>query len=155
MVANSRPAFRIRLWRPWLLAVVPLTVLATLAAGLSALSDGPAPAAVVLFVFGGLAVVLLLPTGVAVWVSRWHVDPMGIGGRNNYLVYQYLDWAEIDSVETWLIPAYRYLQINGRGRRWAFWLPLFLTDMAGSRAAVARYAPPTNLLRRYLEKHPT
>jgi hypothetical protein len=38
-----------------------------------------------------------------------------------------------------------------RGRR-MFWLPLFLTDMPGLRAAVARYAPPGNPLRRYLEQ---
>ena len=44
--------------------------------------------------------------------------------------------------------------MNGVGKRWAFWLPLFLIDMPGFRAAVARYAPPANPLRRYLAEHP-
>jgi hypothetical protein len=154
MVKKSRLTFRVRPWRPWLLAVVSLTVLAAVAAGMSALSGRPARAPVALFVFGGLALVLLLPIGLAVWVSRWHVDSMGIGGRNNYLAYHYLEWDEMDSVEQWLIPGYRYLQINGGGMRWAFWLPLFFTDMPGFRSAVIRYAPPANPLRRFLEKHP-
>jgi hypothetical protein len=69
------------------------------------------------------------------------------------LVYHHLDWSEIESVEAWLIPGYPYLQVNGGGSRWAFWLPLFLTDRAGFRSAVARYAPEDNPLRRYLEEH--
>ena len=77
----------------------------------------------------------------------------GIGGRNRLLVYHRLHWSEIESVEPWLIPGYRYLQVNGGGKRWAFWLPLFLTDMPGLRSAVACYAPPDNPLRRYLERH--
>src|SRR6266566_7766017 len=85
-------------------------------------------------------------------VRDWR--PYGIGGRNNYLVYHRLDWSEIESVEPWLIPGYRYLQVNAVGKRRAFWLPLFLTDMPGLRSAVARYAPPGNPLRHYLEKHP-
>jgi hypothetical protein len=91
--------------------------------------------------------------GLGVRAVRWHVDPNGIGGRNNWLVYHRLNWSEITSIEPWLIPGYRYLQVNGAGKRWAFWLPLFLTDMPGLRTAVARYAPPGNPLRRYLEEH--
>src|SRR5262249_54874926 len=113
-----------------------------------------AAASVILFVLAGVAVALLAPIGLVVWASRWHVDPHGIGGRNNALVYRRLEWTEIDSVEPWLIPGYPYLQVNGGGRRWAFWLPLFLTDMPGFRSAVARYAPSENPLRRYLERHP-
>jgi hypothetical protein len=46
------------------------------------------------------------------------------------------------------------LQIKGGGRRWAFWLPLFLTDMPDFRSAVARYALPENALARFLDKLP-
>ena len=154
MGETSRLTFRITLWRPWLLAVTPLALLAALGVVLSVVAGELAAAATIVLGFAAVAVALLLPIGLSVWASRWHVDPDGIGGPNNRLVYHRLDWSEIESVEPWLIPGYRYLQVNGVGKRWAFWLPLFLTDMPGLRSAVARYAPPANPLRRYLEQHP-
>ena len=153
MEETSRFTFRITLWRPWLLAVTPLALLAAVGMALSVVAGKLATATTILLGFAGVGVVLLLPIALAVGVSRWHVDPDGIGGRNNQLVYHRLDWFEIESVEPWLIPGYRYLQINGVGKRRAFWLPLFLTDMPGFRAAIVRYAPPENPLRRYLEQH--
>ncbi len=154
MGEKSRLTFRITLWRPWLLALTPLALLAALGVAVDVVGGHLAAAAGILLGFAGVAVALLLPIGLAVWASRWHVDPDGIGGRNNSLVYNRLDWSEIESVEPWLIPGYRYLQVNAVGKRRAFWLPLFLTDMPGLRSAVARYAPPGNPLRHYLEKHP-
>jgi hypothetical protein len=150
---TSRLTFRITLWRPWLLALTPLALLAALGVAVSVAAGELAVAAGILLGFAGVALVLLLPIGLAVGASRWNVDPNGIGGRNNWLVYHRLDWSEIESVEPWLLPGYRYLQVNG-GKRRAFWLPLFLTDMPGLRSAVARFAPPENPLRRYLEQHP-
>ena len=154
MEEKSRLTFRITLWRPWLLALTPLALLAALGMAASFAAGGLVAVAAILLGFAGIAVVLLLPIGLTVWTSRWHVDPDGIGGRNNLLVYNRLDWSEIESVEPWLIPGYRYLQVNGVGKRRAFWLPLFLTDMPGLRSAVAQYAPPGNPLRHYLEKDP-
>ena len=154
MEEKSRLTFRITLWRPWLLALTPLALLAALGVAFDVVGGKLAAAQAILLVFAGVAVALLLPIGFAVWASRWHVDPDGIGGPNNSLVYHRLNWSEIESVQPWLIPGYRYLQINGVGKRWAFWLPLFLTDMPGLRSAVAQYAPPGNPLRRFLEKHP-
>ncbi len=154
MVEKSRLTFRITLWRPWLLAVTMLAPLAALGLAISAIAGELAAASGILLGLAGVAVALLLPIGLAVRASRWHVDPNGIGGRNNWLVYHRLKWSDIESVEPWLIPGYRYLQVNGVGKRWAFWLPLFFTDMPGFRSAVARYAPPGNPLRRYLEEHP-
>ena len=153
MGETSRLTFRIAPWRPWLLALAPPALLAGPGAVVSAVAGERAIAAGILLGFAGVAAALLLLVGLAVWVSRWHVDPNGVGGRNNWLAYRRLDWSEITSVEPWLLPGYRYLQVNGAGRRWAFWLPLFLTDMPGLRAAVARYAPSGNPLRRYLEEH--
>ena len=153
MDAESRLTFRITLWRPWLLVVAMLAVLAAIGVTISIAAGELAAAAIVLLAFAGLAVAFLPLIGLAARVSRWHVDPKGIGGRNNQLVYRRLDWSEIESVEPWLIPGYPYLQVNGAGRRWVFWLPLFLTDMPGLHAAVARYAPPENPLRRYLDHH--
>ena len=154
MGEQSQLTFRISLWRPWLLALTLLALPAALGVAIVVVGGNLVAAAGILLGFAGIAVALLLPIGLTVGTSRWHVDPGGIGGRNNYLVYHRLDWSEIKSVEPWLISGYRYLQVNGAGKRWAFWLPLFLTDMPGLRSAVARYAPPTNPLRRYLEQHP-
>ena len=154
MGETPRLTFRITLWRPWFLAITPLALLAALGVAVLVATGQRAAATSILLGFAALAVVLLLPIGLAVRASRWHVDPSGIGGRNNWLVYHRLDWSEIDSVEPWLLPGYRYVQVNGAGKRRAFWLPLFLTDMIGFRSAVARYAPPGNPLRDYLEQHP-
>ncbi|HEX9132768.1 MAG TPA: hypothetical protein VF844_10785 [Ktedonobacteraceae bacterium] len=154
MENTSQLTFRITLWRPWLLALTLLALFAALGVALSVVAGELAATVGILLGFAGVAVALLLPIGLVVRASRWHLDPDGIGGRNNLLVYHRLDWSEIESVEPWLIPGYRYLQVNGVGKRWAFWLPLFLSDMPGLRSAVARYAPPENPLRRYLEQHP-
>jgi hypothetical protein len=154
MEEKSQLTFRITLWRPWLLAITPLALLAAVAVVPSVVMGNLANAAGFLLVLAGVAVVLLLPIGWVARVSRWHVDPDGIGGPNNQLVYHRLNWSEIASVQPWLIPGYRYVQVNAVGKRWAFWLPLFLTDMPRLRSAVARYAPPGNPLRRFLEEHP-
>jgi hypothetical protein len=154
MQEPSPLTFRITPWRPWLLALTPLALLAVMGVVVSVVAGERAAATSILLGLAALAVALLLPIGLVVWTSRWHVDPNGIGGRNNWLVYHRLDWSEIESVEPWSIPGYRYVQVNGAGKRWVFWLPLFLTDMPGFRSAVARYALPQNPLRRYLEQHP-
>ena len=154
MVNESQLTFRIPLWRPWLLAVGLLALPAVVGVAVATVAGQPALTRGILLLLAGAAVALLLPMiGLAVLVSRWHVDANGIGGRNNWLVYHRLEWSEIESVEPWLIPGYRYLQVNGVGKRWVFWLPLFFTDMPGFRAAVARYAAPDNPVRRYLEEH--
>jgi hypothetical protein len=144
--------FRITFWRPWLLALTPFVLLAALGVVVSVIAGDLAAVAGILLALAGVAGALLLIIGWVVRASRWRVDPNGIGGRNNWLRYHRLDWAAIESVEPYLLPGYPYLQVNGAGQRWAFWLPLFLTDMPGLRSAIARYAPPENPLRRYLEK---
>jgi hypothetical protein len=154
MEEKSGLTFRISPWRPWLLAITPLALLAALSLVGPVVRGELAIAAGILLGLAVIAVALMLPIGLVVSMSRWHVDPNGIGGRNNWLVYHRLEWSEIKSVKPWLIPGYRYLQMNGGGKRWVFWLPLFLTDMPGLRSAVTRYAPPGNPLRRYLENHP-
>ncbi len=146
--------FRITPWRPWLLALTLVAPLAGVGVVVSVAAGDRAAARGILLGFAAAAMVLLLLISLAVGVSRWHVYSTGFGGRNNWLIYRRLTWTALESVEPWMIPGYPYLQVNGGGRRWAFWLPLFLTDMPGFRAAVARYAPPDNPLRRYLEDHP-
>ena len=151
---SARLTFRIAPWRPWLLAVSPLALLAGVGVAISVVEGEHAAAGGILLGLAGVAAALLLPIGLVARAVRWHVDPNGIGGRNNWFVYHRLDWSEITSIEPWPIPGYRYVQVNGVGKRRAFWLPLFLTDMPGLRSAVARYAPPGNPLRCYLEEHP-
>src|SRR5437764_984323 len=109
----ARLTFRITPWRPWLLALTPLALLAGLGAAAAASAGEFAAAAGVLLGFAGVAAALLLPIGLAARASRWHVDPGGIGGRNNALAYHRLNWSEIESVAPWLIPGYRYQQVNG------------------------------------------
>jgi len=121
MMKESQLAYRITLWRPWLLAVTPLALLAALGVAITVAAGELAAASGILLGLAGVAVVLLVPIGLAVRASRWHVDPNGMGGRNNRLVYQRLDWSDIESVEPWLIPGYPYLQVNGSGKRWAFY----------------------------------
>ena len=150
---TSRLTFRISPWRPWLLAVVPLGVLAVVGIGFSIAGGSLAAASAIAIGFAVPAALLLLAIGLTVGASRWHVDSSGIGGPNNMLAYRRLNWNEIESVEPWLIPGYPYLQMNGGGKRWVFWVPLFLTDMPAFRAAIARYAPPNNPLRRFLETY--
>lgn len=153
MSETPQLSFRITLWRPWLLALAPLAVLAAAGGALAIRAGRPAAALPILLLFAVLAIVLLALIGLVVRTSRWDVGSGGIGGRNNQLRYRWLAWSEIESVEAWLIPGYPYLQVNGRGARWAFWLPLFLVDMPRFRSAVAQYAPPDNPLRRYLDQH--
>jgi hypothetical protein len=154
MMKKSQLTFQISLWRPWLLAVTPFALLAAVGIAITGAAGQIAAAFGILLGLAGIAVFLLVPIWLSVRASRWHVDPNGVGGPNNWLVYHWLDWSEIEAVEPWLIPGYPYLQVRGGGKRWAFWLPLFFTDMPGFRSAVAQYAPPENPLRRYLEQHP-
>jgi hypothetical protein len=143
--------FRISWVRPWLLAVAlmaaALLVIASLraAAGESGAWVG---CALVLAICSAAA---LVPIMIVVATHRWRVDADGIGGRDNWHVYRRVGWAEIASVSPRPIPGYRFVWVNSRSRRRAFWLPLFLTDMEGFRNAVARHAPPDNPLRLYLE----
>src|SRR5215212_2334298 len=113
MIKESRQTFQISFWRPWLLAVTPFALLAALGVAFTIAAGELAAASNILLGLAGFAVVLLVPIGLAVRVSRWHVDQNGIGGRNNRLVYHNLDWSQIDSVEPWLIPGYPYVQVNG------------------------------------------
>src|SRR5690348_3939261 len=121
---DSRLTFRIGPWRPWLLAVIPLGVLAAAGIAMSLAAGSRAPVVAIAISFAVIALFLLLVIGLASGASRWHVDPGGIGGPNNMMAYRRLNWSEIDAVEPWLIPGYPYLQIDGGGKRRVFWVPL-------------------------------
>jgi hypothetical protein len=154
MSTDRELTFRITWVRPWLLALIVMSTALFLIACLGA-AAGQAGAWIA---FGlGLAVasvVALVCIVIGAATLRWHVDADGIGGPNNWHVVRQVGWSEIASVSPWPIPGYRLVQVNSRSRRRVFWLPLFFTDMEGFRKAVARYAPPDNPLRRYLEEHP-
>lgn len=153
MQENARLTFHITFWRPWLLAVVPLLLVSIVPLLFVASTGNIALIGGFLIILAVTAGTLLLLIGLVTRVSRWHIDPGGIGGRNNMLIYHRLSWSEIDSVQPWLLPGYRYLQVNGGRKQGVFWLPLFLTDMPGFRTAVTYYAPPGNPLRRWLEEN--
>ena len=152
MGSDSPHTFRITFWRPWLLAVAILAVPALAAAGRFMMS-GQVRAAVT--VAGGLVVaaaLVALPIGWAVGNSRWDVDAAGIGGRDNWNVYRRIGWSEIRSVSRLPLPGYPLVWVNATDRRRAIWVPLFLSDMAGFRAAVARHASSDNPLRQVLDR---
>jgi len=153
VVDDSPLTFHISVWRPWLLAVAMLAVPVLIAAGVSAAGGQPAVSVGALVGLTIAAGGLLLPIGWAVSTSHWDVDASGIGGPDNWHVYRSVRWSEIRSVSRFPVPGYPFVWVNTAGRRWAFWVPLFLTDMPGFRAAVSSYAPPHNPLRQYLEKH--
>jgi hypothetical protein len=104
MGEKSQLTFRISLWRPWLLAVTPLALLAALGLAITIAAGQLAAASTLLLGLAGVAVALLVPVGLAVRANRWHVDSNGIGGRNNRLVYHRLDWSEIESVVASRVP---------------------------------------------------
>jgi hypothetical protein len=145
--------FRISWVRPWLLAVALLAAVLLPLAGLGAAAGQGGAWVACGLALAGSSVVVLVPIMVSAASVRWHVDADGIGGRDNWHVYRHVSWPEVASVSPRPIPGYRFVWGNSRSRRRAFWLPLFLTDMEGFRDAVARYAPPDNPLRRYLEEH--
>jgi len=152
MADGLQRTFRITFWRPWMLAVAMLAVPALIAAGAFALSGQLMTGARSL---GGLAVaaaLLALPSGWAVATSRWDVDAAGIGGRDSWHMYQRVWWDEIQSVSRMPLPGYPAVWLNTTGRRWALWVPLFVTDMEGFRAAVVAHAGQSNPLRQLLDR---
>jgi hypothetical protein len=154
MGSESPHTFRITFWRPWLLAVAVLAVLALVAAGGFMMSGQPASIAVIA---GGLAVaaaLVALPIGWGISSSHWDVDAAGLGGRDNWHVYRRVEWDEIRSVSRSSLPGYPLVWINTADQRRAMWVPLFLNDMAGFRTAVARHASPDNPLRQLLDRIP-
>jgi hypothetical protein len=145
--------FRISPLRPWLLAVEILAIPAFIGCIVSAANGQGAQLLGILMGYAVISGVVFIPIAIAAATSRWDVDAEGIGGRDNWHIYRRVEWSEIDSVTPFLLPGYRFVWVNTGYRRKVFWLPLFLTDMAGFQEAVARYAPRKNPLRRYLERH--
>lgn len=154
MMDDSPLTFHISVWRPWLLAVAMLALPALIITGASAAGGQPEVSVGAVIGLMIVAGVLLLPIGWAVRTGHWDVDTSGIGGPDNWHVYRSVTWDEIRSVSRFPVPGYPFVWVNTTRRRWAFWVPLFLTDMTGFREAVSRYAPRHNPLRQYLEKHP-
>ena len=149
---DLRQTFRISVWRPWLLALALLAIPLLIAAGVAVANGQPQGLAgllVGLLVVGSL---LWLVIGLAVRTSRWDVDPEGIGGPDNWHIYRWVRWDEIESLSRLPVPGYPFVWVNTAYRRKLFWVPLFLTDMRGFGRAVARYAGPHHPLCRCLER---
>ena len=66
MEEKSQLTFRISLWRPWLLALTPLALLAALGVTLFVIGGALTAAVVILLSFAGVAMVLLLAIGLTV-----------------------------------------------------------------------------------------
>ncbi len=151
--ADTPRVFNIPLFRPLRLACLMLSPLMLLPP-LAMFFLGEAVPVVGLFT-GLLGTFLLVSalTASTVRLYRLEVDTAGIAGRDNWLIRRRVTWGEIASVTPMLVPGYPYLLLSTRTRKWLFWVPLFLTDMAGFRDAVRAYATPENPLRRFLDGH--
>ena len=99
MQQNTRLTFRITFWRSWLLAIIPLLLVTSIPLFFVILTGNIVLISRFLIGVAITAGALLLLIGITVRASRWHVDPDGIGGRNNYLIYHRLNWSDIESVE--------------------------------------------------------
>jgi hypothetical protein len=62
-----------------------------------------------------------------------------------------LPWAEVEAVTPSSILGLRYLKAYRKGRRWAWWFPLYLADEDGFRRAVIERAPAGNPFRTLFE----
>src|SRR5689334_5218303 len=89
MDETSRLTFRITLWRPWLLTIIPFVLLAAVGVVITIAAGRLAAAFSILLGLAVFAVFLLIAIGLSVQAIRWDVDPKGIGGRNNWFVYNY------------------------------------------------------------------
>ena len=66
-----------------------------------------------------------------------------------------LPWDEVDRVSPSRVLGLRYLKAYRKGRRWAWWFPLYLADADGFRRAVIEHAPHGNPFRTFLEGEAT
>ena len=115
-------------------------------------------ATVGLFVFMFLLPIVLsaIPVAISTSVYRLAVDAQGIKGRTNTFAPFKIAWADIVDVKPINMPGYPYLLLSTPTYKavwWEprYWIPLYLSDMAGFRNLVIQYADPDNPFRRYLE----
>ena len=62
-----------------------------------------------------------------------------------------LPWTQVEAVTPSNILGLRYLKARRKGRRWAWWFPLYLADEDGFRRAVIERAPAGNPFRTLFE----
>ena len=79
------------------------------------------------------------------------VSASGIDGQNAWGFALTLTWQEIKTTRPFNFGGLRYLRLYSSQTKRVMWLPLFLQDKKGFKAAVTQFAPPENPLRRYLE----
>jgi hypothetical protein len=66
-----------------------------------------------------------------------------------------LPWDQVERVSPSRVLGLRYLKAYRKGRRWAWWFPLYLADPHGFRRAVIEQAPHGNPFRTFLEGEAT
>jgi hypothetical protein len=62
-----------------------------------------------------------------------------------------LPWDQIERVAPSNVLGLRYVKAYRKGRRWAWWFPLYLADEDGFRRAVIERAPARNPFRMFFE----
>jgi hypothetical protein len=106
--------------------------------------------------FGAMPLRLFIPLvllGAASWSSitllLCQVDVTEAGLTLNSV--NALPWAQVEAVTHANFLGLRYLKAHRRGRRWAWWFPLYLADEDGFRRAVIERAPAGNPFRTLFE----
>jgi len=144
---NAPPAdggFTLALW-----PMLPYSMWAWPVIGLILLDGRPQRASsLVAFAIAGVA--LVVSNAVFCFLFRTRVTQDGIRSYDAWSRVRALRWDEAVSIRPRRILNLRYLWLRSE-RGAPLWLPLFLRDTQGFRAAVHRHAPPNHPLREALK----
>jgi hypothetical protein len=66
--------------------------------------------------------------------------------------FNMLPWDQVERVSPSRVLGLQYLKAYRKGRRWAWWFPLYLADADGFRRAVIEQAPRGNPFRAFFEE---
>jgi hypothetical protein len=116
-----------------------LALIISAAAALSGWEVQPLPALTVAVVSG-----VLLALALAYY--RVSVAADGLKCYDAFGIYHFAAWPTVERVRPLNLLGLRYLLVRSSAVPRALWVPLFLADLPGFRAAVAQHAGPTHPL---------
>jgi hypothetical protein len=102
--------------------------------------------------FAWLAPAVFVGIVVGAVLYRVYVLEDGLRGYTAWGTYRTLRWPEINDVRPLNVLGMRFLLVRSVGGGSAIWVPLFLAEMSGFRAAVRESAGEDHLLSRALQE---